>query len=448
MKTQAITKSDVYSQGLKYSMNSDNQSYSVKKGTCTDINIIIPETYNNLPVTVIGACAFQFCSGVTSITIPNSVTSIDVDAFYGCTGLTSIMIPNSVTSIESDAFNGCTGLTSITIPGSVTSIGYRAFSGCTGLTSIYVDSKSTHYRSVNNCLIETVTKTLIAGCKNSVIPDDGSVTSIGDYAFSGCTGFTSITIPDSVKSIGDYAFSSCTGLTSITIPNSITSIGNSAFQYCTGLTSITIPNSVTSIGELAFNNCIALTSIMIPNSVTSIESDAFNGCTGLTSITIPNSVTSIGYYAFCRCTGLTSITIPNSVTSIGVGAFYGCTGLTSITIPDSVTSIDQGAFEDCSGLHKNGTFKATDEDMCCRQFQYNLGEKFETTHASLSECGFHFCTNAFDLLNYYSGEIGRAVRFFEVEVDKVTEEHSSDSKRVCKELTFLREIKSYAELLN
>ena len=205
---------------------------------------------------------------------------------------------------------------------------------------------------------------------------------------------------------------------------------------------------VTSIGKNAFIDRTGLTSITIPDSVTSIGDCVFQYCTGLTSITIPDSVTSIGDCAFSRCIGLTSITIPDSVTSIGDGAFRGCTRLTSITIPNSVTSIGDCAFEDCTGLHKNGIFKATDEDMCCRQFQYNLGEKFETTHASLCHSGFHFCTNAFDLLNYYSGEIGRTVRFFEVKVDKVTEERDSDSKRVCKEITFLREIKSYAELLN
>ena len=136
------------------------------------------------------------------------------------------------------------------------------------------------------------------------------------------------------------------------------------------------------------------------------------------------------------------------VTSIGDCAFYGCTGLTSITIPNSVTSIGREAFAFCVGLHKSGTFKATDENMCCQHFQYSLNKKYETDCAVLCECGFHFCANAFDLLNYYSGEIRETVRFFEVEVDKVTEEHSFDSKRVCKEITLLREIKSYAELLN
>ena len=246
----------------------------------------------------------------------------------------------------------------ITIPSkidgkSVTSIGDEAFFGCSGLTSITIP--------------------------NSVI-------SIGDGAFWDCSGLTSITIPNSVTRIGNRAFEYCTGLTSITIPNSVTSIGDDAFAGCTGLTSITIPNSVTSIGIFAFSECTGLTSITIPNSVTSIGNYAFDGCTGLTSInvasgnnyysdnngvlfnkkktelirypegksqtsyTIPNSVTSIGYRAFSECTGLTSITIPNSVTSVGDGAFGECTGLTSITIPNSVTSIGRGAFGRCTGL--------------------------------------------------------------------------------------------------
>ena len=153
-----------------------------------------------------------------------------------------------------------------------------------------------------------------------------------------------------VTSIGNYAFRGCTGLTSITIPNSVTSIGDAAFYGCSGLTSITIPNSVTSVGIAAFHDCSGLTSVTIPNSVTSIWSSAFQGCSSLTSVTIGNSVTSIGGSAFAVCSGLTSITIPNSVTSIGGGAFSYCKGLTSITIPNSVISIGSGAFRDCSGL--------------------------------------------------------------------------------------------------
>jgi len=178
-----------------------------------------------------------------------------------------------------------------------------------------------------------------------IIPN--SVTSIGGYAFSGCTSLTSITIPSSVTSIGGYAFQGCTGLTSVTIPNSVTSIQGNVFQNCIRLASVTIPNSVTSIGGYAFNGT-ALTSITIPTSVTWIGDYAFQGCTGLTSVTIPNSVTSIPSNAFYGCTSLTSVTIPNSVTSIGGYAFFGCTSLTSVTIPSSVTSIGGYAFNLCT----------------------------------------------------------------------------------------------------
>ena len=279
-----------------------------------------------------------------------SVTSIEYRAFGDCTGLTEVTIPNSVTSIGDDAFRGCTGLTEVTIPNSVTFIGSSAFGDCTGLTSIEVESGNTKYDSRDNCnaIIETSTNSLVCGCKNTIIPN--SVTSIGNGAFYGCTGLTSVTIGNSVTSIGSSAFSGCKGLTEVTIPNSVTYIGYYAFLDCTGLTEVTIPNSVTSIGRGAFRDCTGLTEVTIPNSVTSIGGAAFYGCIGLTSVTIPNSVTSIDFWAFYGCTGLTSVTIPNSVTSIGHEAFRDCTGLTEVNIPNSVTSIGSSAFEGCTGL--------------------------------------------------------------------------------------------------
>ena len=175
------------------------------------------------------------------------------------------------------------------------------------------------------------------------------MTSIGSFAFDGCTGLTSVTIPNSVTSIGNDVFDGCTGLTSIDIPGSVTSIGNSAFCGCSGLTSVTIPNSVTSIGNDAFGMCSSLTSITIPNSVTSIGDNAFASCTGLTSVNIGNSVKSIGGRAFSGCRGLTSIDIPGSVTSIGGNAFLGCSSLTSITLPDC----DMSCNEFCNGDYFN-----------------------------------------------------------------------------------------------
>ena len=268
-------------------------------------------------VASIGNYAFENCSSLTSITIPEGVTSIGEFVFSSCTSLTSITIPEGVTSIGNYAFYFCTSLTSITIPESVVSIGDGAFGNCTSLTSI-------------------------------TIPE--GVTSICNSAFWGCSSLTSITIPEGVTSIGNYAFDGCTSLTSITIPEIVTSIGYNAFLGCTSLTSITIPDGVTSIGGYTFFNCSSLTSITIPESVASIEVYTFSGCSSLTSINIPESVVSIKSWAFRDCSSLTSITIPEGVISIGDEAFFNCSSLTSITIPESVVSIGYEAFRSCTSL--------------------------------------------------------------------------------------------------
>ena len=351
-----ITKvtTDKTSYEIPSTFNIGGKTYSVTEivgGSYNSIDsdvvaLILPNT-----VTRISGYAFYSCKGLTSITIPSGVTSIGNDAFSGCSGLTSITIPSSVTIIGKWTFFDCTGLTSITIPEGVTRIGNYAFMSCTGLTSIVVAGGNTKYNSGNgaNCIIETATNTLIAGCKTTVIPN--SVTSIGSSAFNGCKGLTSITIPSSVTSIGERAFEDCTGLTSITIPEGVTRIGNYAFMSCSGLTSITIPSSVTIIGKWTFFDCTGLTSITIPEGVTSIGDSAFRGCTGLTSITIPEGVTSIGNDAFFGCKGLTSITIPEGVTSIGNSAFSECISLTSVTFSSTTAPTIRGeVFMYCHSL--------------------------------------------------------------------------------------------------
>ena len=331
--------------------------------------------------------------------------------FVGYSG--SVVIPATVTyngttypvtTIDEIAFYYCTNLTSIDIPNSITEIGNFTFGGCPELANIVVESGNPRYDSRNNCnaIIETADNTLFAGCKNTMIPN--SVTSIGERAFEGCDGLISIVIPNSVTSIGNKAFYSCEGLTSINIPNSVTAIGNGVFKNCNelaclvvesgnprydsrnncnaiietadntlivGCKNTVIPNSVTSIGGWAFSYCFSLTSINIPNSVTAIGNGAFEGCIGLTSVDISNSVTSIGRYAFCNCQGLTSINIPNSVTSIGNYAFFWCTGLTSIVIPNSVTSIGNEAFKNCWRLTDVYCYIADLSGVSCGNEQFH-----------------------------------------------------------------------------
>ena len=440
---------------------------------CSSLTSIVVESGNlvydsrNNCNAIIETASGKLISGCSTTVIPQGVTSIEGLAFEGQTALTSITLPNSVLRIGGRAFTFCSSLNAITIPSSVQVIEETSFWGCSSLTSIVVESGNNIYDSRNNCnaIIETATNRLIAGCQNTIIPNDVAI--IAGSAFRDQSNLTSITIPEGVTTIGDWSFAE-SGLTSIVIPNSVTNLGWAAFHGCTSLRSVVLPNSLDTIQAEMFVYCpiqsiflpssvkhikhagfydtplsqIYLTSptpvtleteevficgaltcyiptgtlqayqsmpmwqnqrssinfvemdlsnecgknlywtlqdstltitgsgamydyaftdapwhgersniayLSLPNGLTSIGNSAFFA-SSLTSVTIPNSVTSIGDYAFSDCSSLTTITIPNSVTSIGKYAFSYCTSLTSITIPNTMTSIGEDAFSYCTSL--------------------------------------------------------------------------------------------------
>ena len=356
-RLRMIKRAIMDSDEIKYGIDVNEEVCYVASASKSLAVANIKAKYKGLRVTSIGRYAFENCTSLTSVTIPDSVTYIGKYAFKGCTSLTSVTIPNSVTHIDKGAFEDCKSLTAVTIPDSVKSIGNEAFQGCTSLTEVTIPSSVIDIGDLAFYKCTSLTAVTIPN----------SVTSIGSGAFWCCTSLTTVTIPNSVKDIGVWAFEDCTSLTSVTIPNSVTSIGRRTFAGCDSLTAVTIPDSMRSIGEEAFWHCNSLTTVTVPNSVIGIGDRAFEGCTSLTAVTILGSWTSIGEGVFEGCTSLTTVTLPgrsrgiservfahceslttvtisNSVESIGNKAFEGCTSLTTVTIPDSVTSIGEMAF--------------------------------------------------------------------------------------------------------
>ena len=334
-------------------------------------------------------CYQTFISQIKTAIIGNGVPNIGSYAFEGCTALTSITIPDSVTCIGAHAFEGCISLTSITLPDSVEVLGRQqyditfdmpvyggtkeslVFDGCTSLVSIIVDEDNDIFSSEEGVLFNK-DKTELIFCpagKTGTYSIPPTVTAIRSYAFISCSGLNSVTISNSVITIGDYAFTNCTGLTSLNIPDSVTTIGASAFQSCSNLISISIPKSVNKFGDrtvestavvywsfypkefLVFDGCKSLVSIEVAEDNVLYSSEGgvlFNkektklilypfGKTG--AYIIPNTVTVIGEYAFYTCRSLSSVILGDSVTTVGVFAFVGCDNLKSLSFPDSIQTI-------------------------------------------------------------------------------------------------------------
>lgn len=322
---------------------------------------------------------------LVDVTIPAYVTSIGDYAFYGCKNMTSVNIHDGVTEIGECAFYGCTALTEMSVSASVTEIGEGAFSGCNGIKQIKIADGNKHYRSIEGCLVEVDSKTLIRGFESGKIPSDGSVTRIGEYAFSGCEQMSAVVIPDTVTVLGAAAFEYCKGLTSVTLSKSLTFINANAFNGCEKLAEIVLPEGITRIGISAFRDCKQLKNVKLPTTLKQINGFAFANCVSLVEIDIPKAVDDIAEGVFSGCSALVNFKFSEGVsryyshqgrgylidiyestlirgskvcdlieelgvTKIGQYAFAGCNDMEVIGIPSTVTAIDLSAFEGCDAL--------------------------------------------------------------------------------------------------
>lgn len=262
----------------------DNNEVIITHYSGEDTNLEIPSEIDGKSVTSIEDYAFEGCSSLTTIIMPNSIVSIGESSFEGCSSLRGITISNSVISIEDSAFSACSSLTSIMIPNSVVNIGGEVFWYCSSLKNINVEKDNKYFSSEDGILFNKDKSELLCypcGKKEESYTIPNSVMNIGDYSFFTCSSLTSITIPSSVIDIGSSVFANCIKLKSIIIPDSVINIKSDVFSRCTSLTSITIPDSITSIEEKAFEGCYNLKNIKIPNSVINIEESAFLGCDNL-----------------------------------------------------------------------------------------------------------------------------------------------------------------------
>ena len=402
----SITFTHGYSLGYKllFELSSDKSYYAVDGYVGETEEIVVPESYNGLPVEAIGVSAFVYNKSVKRIILPSSIKAIGRYAFSGCNSLEAVNLPEGLTRIESGAFGSCEALKEIAIPSSVIEIDEGQFDGCKSLAKITVGNGNTAFKVVDGALYTADGKTLIAyakGSSNTELTVLDGVTKIGKYAFSDCAALKSVILPESVKTIDEYAFYRCTGLTYVNLEG-ITSLGNFAFSECSGLQSITLPTDIAVIGS-AFSKCSGITSVTLPEGITNISLEGWSSlkslhipqsvkginikdCKSLESITVdqgnavyvsvddvlysnkrdtliryapkkagksfsvPKGVKTISSDAFADCLYLEEITVGNDVTLIKNNAFKNCTSLKLAVIENNVTTISTSSFYGCTKL--------------------------------------------------------------------------------------------------
>ena len=324
-----------------------------------DIKYVVNDDAESVVVTYTELDSHDNYKGLTAANIPATVvynnknfrvSGIGEKAFKNCDDLASVVLPEGIDSIGRAAFHTCPNLSELNVPASVTWVNIEALRACNNMTKITVAGGNTVYNSANGCnaIVETATKTLVAGCKTTVVPSDTKM--IGDYAFAEHDGIETMILPATVDTIGKQAFDSCKGLKSITIPDGTKAIKDMAFRRCYSLESFTIPAAATVIGQGILRECTALKSAKVLSESTAIEDWTFWGCSALTDVNIPAWVKEIKYGAFYQCTALTEVEIPSGVETLGDYAFYGCSSLTKATIPASITTYGKTTFRECNAL--------------------------------------------------------------------------------------------------
>ncbi len=406
--------------GIKYNGYSYNNGDGTVVSFCDviannysgDITIPVTVEYNDVTYSVlrIGYEAFKDCALLTSVVLPEGVTTINSDAFNGCSSLKSINLPKSLKYLYSQAFYNCSSLTSIEIPEGITNIDYNTFYGCSSLTSVTLPTtlKTIAYSAFDRCsaltsieIPEGVTSigyNAFIGCSAlSSVTLPSTLTSLGEQAFYGCSSLTAVAIPEGVTDINSHTFHNCTSLKSVTLHNDIKTIKNSAFSSCYALESITLPKNLQLLEDYAFRGCTALKSIVIPDGIAKINSHTFEACFSLESVTLPNNLTSIAESAFNSCHALTSITLPNTLNSIGEGAFFNCKTLKEIVLPEGITKLEGGTFGECSSLAKVSLPESLTTIGCSDNYIYfyylNSDGTFGSSHYGSNIGAFYYCTS-------------------------------------------------------